>query len=108
MFFFCLIFAIWVQVPNSWDSQWRTAYYFIFVFLYNFAITVVNIPHSALAPDMTSDYDLRMKLSSSRSVFSFLVRTRAVQTLDLTCVMTTNQIPHVLELTLFDHPRACS
>jgi Na+/melibiose symporter-like transporter len=73
MFFFCLIFALWVQVPQSWPSEGRTAYYFLAVFLYNFVITVVNIPHSALAPDMTSDYDSRMKLSSSRSVFSFLV-----------------------------------
>lgn len=52
---------------NQWGLFW---YYVIVSILFNAFYTVVNLPYTALTPELTSDYDERTKLNSFRFGFS--------------------------------------
>ncbi|MFB2892136.1 MFS transporter [Aerosakkonemataceae cyanobacterium BLCC-F50] len=66
-------FLQWI-VPFGGDSannQWGLFWYYVIVsILFNAFYTVVNLPYTALTPELTSDYDERTKLNSFRFGFS--------------------------------------
>ncbi|MGL5083393.1 MAG: MFS transporter [Microcoleaceae cyanobacterium] len=61
-------FLQWI-VPSSnlWVLFW---YYSIIAVLFNIAYTVVNLPYTALTPELTQDYNERTSLNSFRFMFS--------------------------------------
>ncbi len=60
---------LWLIPPLS--SQWQLfIYYTIVLFLFFAALTVVAIPHSTLAAELTQTYDERTQLASFKSAFS--------------------------------------
>jgi len=52
---------------NQW---WLFAYYVLISILFNTAYTAVNLPYTALTPQMTQDYNERTSLNSFRFLFS--------------------------------------
>ncbi len=52
---------------NQWGLFW---YYTIISILFNTAFTMVNLPYTALTPELTQDYDERTSLNSFRFAFS--------------------------------------
>ena len=70
-FFF---FLQWI-VPNFSDdpnlNNWYLfAYYIVISILFNLAYTAVNLPYTALTPELTQDYNERTDLNSFRFAFS--------------------------------------
>lgn len=69
-----LFFLQWI-VPhfssNAASNQWSLFYYYTLIsVLFNSAFTMVNLPYTALTPELTQDYDERTKLNSFRFMFS--------------------------------------
>lgn len=64
-------FAFWLlfQVP-PWSDTGKFWYYLAVSLLLDTAYTVVNVPYTALAAELTDDYDERTSLTSYRFVFS--------------------------------------
>lgn len=63
-------FLQWI-VPNFGGNQWALFWYYVIVSIFfNAFYTVVNLPYTALTPELTSDYDERTKLNSYRFGFS--------------------------------------
>ena len=67
-------FLQWI-VPNFSDdpgvNNWYLfAYYIIIATLFNLAYTAVNLPYTALTPELTQDYNERTSLNSFRFAFS--------------------------------------
>jgi len=58
----------WIPFPN--DQNARAIYYFVVAILYNTFFTAVNLPYSALTPELTQDYDERTSLNNYRFAFS--------------------------------------
>ncbi|MGB8702308.1 MAG: MFS transporter [Thermosynechococcaceae cyanobacterium] len=52
---------------NQWGLFW---YYTLISILFNTAFTMVNLPYTALTPELTQDYDERTSLNSFRFTFS--------------------------------------
>ncbi|MEW6494251.1 MAG: MFS transporter [Cyanobacteriota bacterium] len=52
---------------NQWGLFW---YYVIISILFNIFYTVVNLPYTALTPELTQDYNERTRLNSFRFTFS--------------------------------------
>ena len=52
---------------NNW---WLFGYYVLIGILFNLAYTVVNLPYTALTPELTQDYNERTSLNSFRFAFS--------------------------------------
>ncbi|MBD1921934.1 MFS transporter [Microcoleus sp. FACHB-831] len=52
---------------NQWGMFW---YYTIISILFNSFYTVVNVPYTALTPELTQDYNERTRLNSFRFTFS--------------------------------------
>ena len=69
---FALVFSmLWWRPPLQAD--WALAVYYAFVYvLYDAAATFVYMPYFALTPELTSDYDERTSLTSTRMFFSIL------------------------------------
>jgi glycoside/pentoside/hexuronide:cation symporter, GPH family len=69
-----LFFVQWVVPQFSPDpsvNQWLLfGYYVIIGILFNLAYTVVNLPYTALTPELTQDYNERTSLNSFRFAFS--------------------------------------
>lgn len=61
-------FLHWLVPPLS--GGWLFAYYFVVSNLLRIAFTAVNIPYTALTPEMTRDYDERTQLNTFRFMFS--------------------------------------
>ncbi|MBX2863912.1 MAG: MFS transporter [Leptolyngbyaceae cyanobacterium MAG.088] len=60
---------LWLTPPLA--SQWQLFTYYTFVlFLFYASLTVVAIPHSTLAAELTQTYDERTQLASFKSAFS--------------------------------------
>jgi glycoside/pentoside/hexuronide:cation symporter, GPH family len=70
-FFF---FLQWLVPEFSSDSNINNwclfAYYIVIGILFNLAYTVVNLPYTALTPELTQDYHERTNLNSFRFAFS--------------------------------------
>lgn len=66
---FGLCFWLLLQVPQASPTGlfW---YYLIVMIALDTAFTVVNVPYTALTPELTSDYDERTSLNSYRFAFS--------------------------------------
>ena len=66
---FGLFFFLQWIVPsfNQWGLFW---YYTIISILFNSFYTVVNVPYTALTPELTQDYNERTSLNSFRFLFS--------------------------------------
>ena len=67
-------FLQWI-VPNFSDdpnlNNWYLfAYYIVIATLFNLAYTAVNLPYTALTPELTQDYNERTNLNSFRFAFS--------------------------------------
>jgi len=52
---------------NQWSLFW---YYVVIALLFNSAYTAVNLPYTALTPELTQDYNERTSLNSFRFTFS--------------------------------------
>lgn len=52
---------------NQW---WLVGYYILVAILFNTAYTAVNLPYTALTPELTQDYNERTSLNSFRFLFS--------------------------------------
>ncbi|WP_072621505.1 MFS transporter [Spirulina major] len=72
--FSVLFFLQWLVPEFSPDpavNQWGLfAYYVIVAILFNLAYTAVNLPYTALTPELTQDYNERTGLNSFRMAFS--------------------------------------
>ncbi|MCL1469446.1 MFS transporter [Argonema antarcticum] len=55
------------EATNQWGLFW---YYVVISILFNSFYTVVNLPYTALTPELTQDYDDRTNLNSFRFAFS--------------------------------------
>ena len=72
---FGIIYVLQWIVPTFSDNRtlnnWLLfAYYLIIASLFNIAYTVVNLPYTALTPELTQDYNERTRLNSYRFAFS--------------------------------------
>lgn len=72
---FGIFFVLQWVVPRfsadpSANQGWLIAYYILVGLLFNSAYTAVNLPYTALTPQMTQDYNERTSLNSFRFVFS--------------------------------------
>ncbi|MEI8306528.1 MAG: MFS transporter [Chloroflexales bacterium] len=66
---FGIIFALqWIVPP--FDDTGKFIYYVIVGVLLNTAFTAVNVPYTALTPELTQDYDERTSLNAFRFAFS--------------------------------------
>ncbi len=66
---FGILFVLEWLVPSS--NTWVLfAYYLIINVLFNTAFTAVNLPYTALTPELTQDYNERTSLTSFRFTFS--------------------------------------
>lgn len=72
--FAILLFLQWIVPRFSEDptaNDWYLiAYYIIVAVLFNLAYTAVNLPYTALTPELTQDYNERTSLNSFRFAFS--------------------------------------
>lgn len=59
-------------LPDGRSSTELAVYYFAFNIIYNVFFSFVSIPHQAMSPDITENYDERLALSTSRGTFSFV------------------------------------
>ncbi|MGB0560818.1 MAG: MFS transporter [Spirulinaceae cyanobacterium] len=72
---FGLLFVVQWLVPrfsgNPTTNEWLLfAYYVLIGILFNLAYTAVNLPYTALTPELTQDYNERTSLNSFRMAFS--------------------------------------
>lgn len=66
---FGIFFVLQWLVPT--DSTWGLFWYYVIVsLLFNMAYTAVNLPYTALTPELTQDYNERTSLNSFRFAFS--------------------------------------
>jgi len=66
---FGIIFFLQWVVPGF--SEWGLFCYYVAIgVLFNFAYTAVNLPYTALTPELTKDYNERTNLNSFRFAFS--------------------------------------
>lgn len=61
-------FLQWVVPP--FDDTGKFIYYVIVGVLFNMAFTAVNVPYTALTPELSQDYDERTSLNAYRFAFS--------------------------------------
>lgn len=72
---FALLYSLQWIVPNFSNNvsvnQWALfGYYVLIGILFNIAFTMVNLPYTALTPELTQDYNERTSLNSFRFAFS--------------------------------------
>jgi GPH family glycoside/pentoside/hexuronide:cation symporter len=68
---FGLFFFLQWIVPFPQSNQWGLFFYYTLIsILFNAFYTVVNLPYTALTPELTQDYDERTSLNSFRFTFS--------------------------------------
>lgn len=69
--FFWLQWIVPSFSPDPTVNNWCLfAYYIVIATLFNLAYTVVNLPYTALTPELTQDYNERTNLNSFRFAFS--------------------------------------
>ncbi|MEM8641287.1 MAG: MFS transporter [Cyanobacteria bacterium P01_G01_bin.54] len=72
---FGLLFFVQWLVPrfsgNPTTNEWLLFVYYVLIgILFNLAFTAVNLPYTALTPELTQDYNERTSLNSFRMAFS--------------------------------------
>lgn len=65
-----LFFMMWIVPP--FDATGLFLYYVVVGLLMDAAYTVINVPYTALTPELTRDYDERTSLNSWRAAFSVI------------------------------------
>jgi glycoside/pentoside/hexuronide:cation symporter, GPH family len=65
-----LFFLMWIVPP--FGPLGLFAYYLLVGVLMDTAYTVINVPYTALTPELTRDYDERTSLNSYRAAFSLI------------------------------------
>ncbi len=66
-----LFFLQWLVPFNATTHKWELfGYYVVIALLFNTAFTAINLPYTALTPELTEDYDERTNLNSFRFSFS--------------------------------------
>ncbi|MEB3338922.1 MAG: MFS transporter [Leptolyngbyaceae bacterium] len=69
--FFVLQWIVPQFSPDPIANQWGLFWYYVLVaIIFNTFYTVVNLPYTALTPELTQDYDERTSLNSFRFTFS--------------------------------------
>ncbi len=68
---YCIIFWLLFSVP-ALEGPLLVAYFTFMALLMHTAMTVLSVPHAALAPEMTTDYDERTSLASYRFAWSVI------------------------------------
>lgn len=68
---FGLAFFLLFQVPQLSEAG-KLAYYLVVSLLLDTMFTLVNVPYTALTPELTRDYDERTSLNSYRFAFSIV------------------------------------
>lgn len=68
---FALAFLMHWFVPQM-DEGMKFWYYLLVAILYRTAFTAVNVPYTAMTPELTDDYDERTQLNGFRFTFSIL------------------------------------
>ncbi|MFP4364162.1 MAG: MFS transporter [Spirochaetia bacterium] len=68
--FFLLWFVPEFSQNQAANQTWLFIYYTAMFILFDTAYTAVNLPYTALTPEITKDYDQRTKLTSFRFAFS--------------------------------------
>ncbi len=69
---FGIIFALMWWIPPISNPIGLAIYYGILYAVYDTAVTFVSMPYFALTPELTSDYDERTDLTTTRMFFSIL------------------------------------
>lgn len=69
---FGFAFVLLFLVPPWQTPVARAAYYVIAFLLFDSLYTIINVPYSALMPELTQDYDERSSLAGWRITFSIL------------------------------------
>lgn len=70
-FFFFLQYIVPKFSENAESQQWGLFWYYTFIsIVLGWLYTVVNLPYTAMTPEMTQDYDERTSLNSFRFAFS--------------------------------------
>ena len=69
---FGIIFALMWWIPPIANPISLAVYYGILYAVYDTAVTFVTMPYFALTPELTSDYDERTDLTTTRMFFSIL------------------------------------
>lgn len=67
----CFVILLW-NPPSDWSDGALTAYLALCIMGVRFFDTLFELPHAALIPELTSDYDQRTKLFTIRSLFESL------------------------------------
>ncbi len=72
-----VVFTLHWWVPGAGDGvppgKWTLFWYFVaMTFVYNAVSSAITVPHTALMPELTEDYEERTNLVSFRSAFSIL------------------------------------
>jgi glycoside/pentoside/hexuronide:cation symporter, GPH family len=71
VFFFLLWIVPPFGNPGQSDSQWSLFWYYVIIGVFSQVFyTVVNLPYTALTPELTQDYNERTSLNSFRFAFS--------------------------------------
>jgi len=72
--FGALFFLQWLvpqfSANDATNNWWLFGYYLLIAILFNLAYTAVNLPYTALTPELTQDYNERTGLNSFRMAFS--------------------------------------
>ena len=68
---FCVTFWLLFSTPPL-HGFLRVAYFVLMAVLMHTAMTVLSVPHAALVPEMTTDYDERTSLASYRFAWSVI------------------------------------
>lgn len=69
---FGLAFALLFLVPPWQEPLARAAYYVVAFLLFDSLYTIINVPYSALMPELTQDYDERSSLAGWRITFAIV------------------------------------
>ncbi len=68
-----IFFLHWLVPGGGEASVWFLFWYYVAAsFIYNAVSSAITVPHTALMPEMTQDYEERTSLVSYRSAFSIL------------------------------------
>ncbi len=74
---FALSFVLLLTVP-PFEGNARVGYFLVVLLFHKLMYTVVNVPYTALTPELTDDYDERTSLNSFRFAFSIVASVAAM------------------------------
>jgi len=69
---FALTFILLFLIPPTDNANWLALYYAIAYLLFDTMYTIVNVPYTALTPELSDDYDERSDLAGWRMSVSIL------------------------------------